>query len=329
MEGQRGSGIRRYQEKATQIGFLLLTLLSPKIAEAGCLTLIAGPVVYDVEACKLIEPEKMFDPEKERFAWIGNLDPAGRKSFLDTYRGLYVKGKVVKSQAVAKGFVGEQNALTGETLFMYLPPSPTQCTDVLGKRLAANLKEVCCEGGGDAPCLLDTGYILQSAKVVGAAGSAAGDQSRVRAKKSKDYQDGLKAFRSKNYKVAVKSFEKARTNGDLDVKGHYYLGYSLRELDLCRGAISPLTVIQKKSLAKQIWADEEADARKAIFLLARCYSKMNDPNGAVFILNSYLLEPQKYKSELKESLSHKDFGWIHTSKEYKDYEKEARKKIGQ
>ncbi len=317
----------KVREKAAQV-ILLSSLFAATHVSAGCLTLISGPIVYDVEACKLIEPERVFDPERERFAWIGNLDAQSRKTFLDTYRGLYVKGKVVKSEAIAKGFVGEQNALTGETLFMYIPPSPTQCNQVLGKRLAANLKEVCCEGGGDAPCLLDTGYVLQSPKIVGQAGSAAGDESRVKAKKSKDYRDGLKAMSSKNYKAAVKSFEKARTNGELDIKGHYLLGFALRELDLCRGAISPLQTIHKKVLAKQIWADEEGDARKGVFLLARCYSKMNDPQNTVLILNSYLLEHQKYKTELKDSLNHKDFGWIHTSKEYKDYAKEARKKLG-
>lgn len=45
------------------------------------------------------------------------------------------------------------------------------------------------------------------------------------------------------------------------------------------------------------------------------------------ILNSYLLEPQKYKSELKQALSNKDFGWIHTSKEYRDFKKEVGKKL--
>jgi hypothetical protein len=80
---------------------------------------------------------------------------------------------------------------------------------------------------------------------------------------------------------------------------------------------------------RQVWADEENSARQAIFLLARCYAKMNDPEAATQILNSYLLEPAKYQSELKESLNHKDFGWIHTSREFLDYEKLARQKLRQ
>ena len=64
-------------------------------------------------------------------------------------------------------------------------------------------------------------------------------------------------------------------------------------------------------------------------LLARCLARMNDPQNAVAILNSYLIEPAKYRSEINESLKDADFGWIHTSREYRDYTKEARKKQNQ
>ena len=64
-------------------------------------------------------------------------------------------------------------------------------------------------------------------------------------------------------------------------------------------------------------------------LLARCLARMNDPQNAVAILNSYLIEPAKYRNEINESLKDSDFGWIHTSREYRDYMKEARKKQNQ
>lgn len=297
-------------------------------AQAECLSLTSGPVVYDVIGCKVLTPEQHFDLAKEKYAWIKDLDPAGKKAFYDTYRGTYLKGKVVKSSATTKGIANEQGALNGDTIYSMIGPPATQCNQVLGKRIAGNLKEVCCEGGGQPPCLLDTSYLIQNMQVIGSAESSAGDQTRTKAKRSKDYQAAEKLFRQKKWKDAVKLYEKARPNDELDVTGFYHLGYSYREMDQCKDAIGPLKIVTEKAQKKQIWADEEGTARKAMFLLARCYAKMNDPQGAVLLLNSYLLEPKKYRSEIKGALNHKDFGWIHTSKEYRDFKEEAQKKLG-
>jgi hypothetical protein len=210
---------------------------------------------------------------------------------------------------------------------MYIAPPQNQCSAILGKRVAANVNERCCDGGGDVPCLLDTGFVLKDPKVIGSTASGAGDESRQRAMRSATYKTGIAAFRAKKYKDAAAAFQKAKASGELDIKGHYSLGFSYREMDQCGDAIPPLKFIHDASLKKDIWADEEDIARKATFLLARCYSKINDPGAAVMILNSYLLEPQKYKAELKQALSNKDFGWIHTSKEYRDFKKEVAKKL--
>lgn len=297
-------------------------------AQAGCLTLINGPVVVDVNGCKLIDPDQIFDLHKEKYAWIAGLDAAGRKKFLDTYRGLYIKVKVAKSKAVAQGFANEQGALGGETTYMFIPPSATRCEQIQGKRLAGTLREVCCEGGGDAPCLLETSYLLQSPQNLGAAASASGDATRQKARHSKEWQAGEAAIQAHKWKDAIAHFERARQAGELDVTGYYHMASALRELDECPKALPLLKHVADQHAQKDIWADEEADARRAIFLLARCYARLNDPQGAIFILHSYLLEPAKYYNELNESLHHKDFGWIHTSREYRDYEKEARKKLG-
>jgi hypothetical protein len=296
-------------------------------ARASCLTLASGPVIVDVLGCKAIEPEKVFDFTKEKYSWIKDLDGPGRKKLLDSYRGLYVKTRVVKSTASTKGVTGEENVLTGQQVFMYIPPSAAQCTAVNGKRLDASLREICCDGGGDIPCLLETGYLLLQPKVIGGMGSAAGDETRTKARANKDYQAGAAAFKASKWKDAARDYEKARVNGALDTLGEYELGYAYRMLDQCADAVRPLRVIYDKSMKSQIWGDEEPIARKASFLLARCYSKMNDPGATVLILQGYLIEPEKYHSEIQQSLRHKDFGWIHTSKEYKDYEKEARKKL--
>lgn len=323
-----GVGRRSFGKLYWQLMLALAALTKPDLAGAECLTLASGPIVYDVAACKLIEPEKVFDPSKDKFAFIGDLDPAGKKAFLDSYRGLYLKGKVIKSNASSRGISSETGVLSGETIFVYVPPPlKGQCDSVLGKRLAGNMRQVCCDGGGDVPCLLSTEYLLTGHEVLGSSSSSSGDATRQRAKRSKAVQDGDKAFVAKRYKEAIKSYEIARGNGDLDVAGNYKLGFAYREIDQCRDAIGPLKTVYDMQAKKQVWADEEKTARAAVLLLARCYAKMNDPGPAVLILNGYLLEPGKYNYELKESLRHKDFGWIHTSKEYREYEKAARKKL--
>jgi hypothetical protein len=299
----------------------------PEIARAECLSLKAGPLIFDVQSCAQMQPEAAFDPSKNRFKFIADLDPKGKKSLLDGYRGLYVKGQVIKSQVDQKGVVKESGVLMGETIPAFVPPSAMQCAQVLGKRVSAKLVERCCDGNGDAPCLLDTGYVLQNVTVIGASGTSAGDAQRQKAKKSPDYQAGDKHFRSKDWKKATLAYEKARSNGELDISGHFKLGYAYRMLDLCPAAISPLQYIHSQKEKGATWADEDSVVRAGEFLLARCYAKMNQPGSSVLLLNAYLLEPQKYARELKDSLSHVDFGWIHTSREYREYQKEAQKKL--
>jgi hypothetical protein len=319
MEGSRGI-------KILKMGFCLGALISSPL-KAKCFSLTSGAVVYDVTSCKAINPEQAFDFSKEKFSWIKDLDPAGKKELLNSYRGLLLKGQVVKSKAVQSGLTKDKGALEGDSPYFYLPPGGLTCATVSGRRLAGNVKEVCCDGGGYIPCLLGTSYLFVQASVVGNAGSSDGDLSRQKARKSKDYAQGEAAFARRHYKEAVKAYEKARASGELDVKGHYKLGYAYRELDQCGDATTVLKYIYEKQNKKQIWADEEKIARAGIMLLARCYAKLNDPDNTMFILNGYLLEPQKYRSEIKESLSHKDFGWIHTSKEYRNYKAEAQKKL--
>lgn len=310
-----------------KLGVAALLATAAGELRAECISLISGPVVFDVAGCALINPDSQFDLSKEKYAWIKDLDPAGRKKFMDSYKGLYLKGKVVKSQAVSKGLTGESGALSGQTVYAFIPPSPNTCANVLGKRLNSNLREVCCDGGGDPPCLLNTGYLLLGSQAIGAAQSGAGDSARQKAKQSKTYQAAEKAFAQNNCKQAVKLYEQARSNDELDIKGHYNLGQCYRKIDQCKDAVPPLKFIHDASAKKEVWADEEPIARKATFLLARCYAKMNEPGPTVLLLQGYLLEPQKYKKEIKDSLSHKDFGWIHTSKEYRDYKKDAQKKL--
>ncbi len=309
------------------VAFLITMFFYVPIASGDCLSLKKGAMVFDATGCKKLVPEEIFDGSKDKYSWINDLDPAGRRALLNSYRGLLVKGLVVTSRIKDVGLSSEKGVLQGDTIYVYMPPSANSCQKIRGARLAGQLDEVCCDGGGDIPCLLNTTYLLKSVKPLGKAGTDAGDKSRVRAKKSKAYQSAYKEYRKRRWKKAAQLYEKAGKEGALDVRGSYRLAYAYRELDVCRRAIKPLERIQNLEKRNKIWGDEESTARKAKFLLARCYAKMNEPSKSYLILTAYLLEPSKYETELRQALKHKDFGWIHTSKQYRDFKKEANKKL--
>jgi len=296
-------------------------------AFAQCSALVNGAMVVDIDGCKQIQPETQFNFKRPDLKFVNDLDPAARAKFLDTYRGAVARAKVVQSRARRVGLSEEKNALAGETVYVFFPPGGPGCAESNGKRLGGELVEICCAGSGNAPCLTGTSYVFNTSTVVGNAGSGAGDAQRTKASQSKAVIEGDKFMRAKKYRDALKAYRSAYAAGELDTKGKYNLGYAYRQVDECHHAIKPLKEIYEQHLKGKVWGDEEALVRKSNFLLARCYAKANDPQGAVLILNGYLLEPSKFKQEMRDSLKHKDFGWIHTSKEYKDYREEAQKRL--
>jgi len=291
-------------------------------------SLLKGAVVFDVDICSQITPETRFDLNDPEYKWIRDLDGPGRKQFYDTYRGVLLRGRVIQSRVQRTGTGGGKGVLAGDTVAVYVRPSAAaQCTMLSGKRLAGALDEACCNGSGDPPCLLGTTHFLNSVNVMGSAASEAGDATRRRAAASKEYAEGVRAWKADKWKAAIKAFEAAQDKGDLDIKGHYMLGHAYRETDNCKAAIKPLRHIYDRAQQGKVWADEDETVRRANFLLARCHARNNDPQGAVFILNGYLLEPKKFRRELQEALRNKDFGWIHTSKEYRDFKAEAEARL--
>lgn len=296
-------------------------------AEGSCSTFKKGPITFDVDVCKDFDPA-IFDPAKPKYKIIGDLDPEGRQQLLDSYRGLLTKGTVVLSEAIEDGISLRKGVLQGEKVFLFVPSGAAKCEEVRQKRITGILAEKCCNGTADAPCLLGSGLTLTDIKVVGPA--RVGDNITQKPKKphSKDYIEAERKYAAKKYKEAVVLYQKAEDGGDIDVKGLFRMGNALREIEKCDLAIRPLKKIWELRQANKVYTDEEIDARRGIFLLARCHAKNGDASGAVFYLNAFLLDPKKYRSELQQSLKHKDFGWIHTSKDYQQYKRDAQRKLG-
>lgn len=302
-------------------------LSNQAFAQDACFSLIKGQIAFDVEFCKAFDPG-MFDTSKPKYKFIEDLDPQGRKELLDSYRGLVVRGTVVMSRAIKSGVSTTKGVLKGEKTVFFIPPQITSCEDIFHKRVSGSVEEKCCNGTGNAPCLLGSGLVFRDVKIAGDA--MVGETIVKKGKRihGKDYLEAEKMYSRKKYKEAVKLYTKAEEANDIDVKGLFRMGFAYRELEKCDLALRPLKKIWDLRQASKIWAEEELDARRGIFLLARCHAKNGDPSGAVFYLNGFLLDPKKYRSELQQSLKHKDFGWIHTSKEYRQYREAAEKKLG-
>ncbi len=306
---------------------MTLMFLSPSVVLADCLTLIKGPITVDVQSCGVVDPATAFNLQEDRFKSVRDLDPRAKKTFFDSYRGVTLRGKVVNSQAVRKGLSEERGVLHGETVFLFLPPGKGSCDSAVGYRFSGVVNEVCCDGAAEAPCLLNSSYIFNNVKALGPSTKQAGNVEKQKAAKSESYKLAEQALAGKKLALAAKHFEAARAKDELDVSGLYKLAVIYRRQDACAKALSPLERVNEKFLKKETWADEEPVVRKSNFLLARCYAKLGRAGDAVLLLNGYLLEPRKYKSELTQSLRNADFGYIHTTKEYRTYKADAEKKL--
>lgn len=309
--------------RAWQYTLVLAFLVQTPKLYADCISLVKGPIAFDVKSCGALSPEQTFDLSNSRYKFIKDLPPSDRQKFYNSYRGLLIKGKVARSLAVRSGLSPEKGALNGEDISVFVRPGDAQCSEIDGQRVKAFLDEACCEGGGDAPCLLQTTYVLKDVKPLGKANLDSGNKERKVATNSPTYTKAEAAFRKKDFRNAAKFYEMVREEGKLDVTGYYNLGLAYRLMDKCDKAIPVLEYVFKKASKQEIWSDEEPMVRKSNLLLARCYAKSNKADFAMVILQSYLLDPVKFRNELRQSLNHKDFGWINTTKEYQHFRKEA------
>lgn len=292
-------------------------------AQAACTSLVKGEIAYDVETCGLINPEKTFDIRIERFSFIKELPPANRKKFYDSYRGLVLTGKVVRSLAVRSGLSTEPGALNGESISLFVPPGISGCRQIQNKRLKGMVDEACCTGGGDVPCLLNSSYMLKDIQVIGEKGSSAGHRLQMELERDQDYQKAMAEFKLRRFASSITMFEKFRKNDRLDDRGYYFLAMAYRQTDQCQQAVEVLRPIYKKFLSGEYWAQNEQYIRNGTFLLARCLSRLQDEGEAVIVLQAFLLNPDKYKQEIQASISHADFGWIHRTKAYIEYRNRA------
>lgn len=293
-----------------------------------CTSLIKGSVAVDVRQCSDIHPESAFPAQDSKYSFIYDLPPANRKTLYDSYRGILIGGRIVRSQAVRSGLSEEKGALSGESVHIFMPAGSATCTQVSGQRIQGNLEQICCEGGGNSPCLLDTDYVMKGFQPVERAPQKSLAQARSPEAKAL-YLDASKKLQAQDKKGAAAVFEKLRSMGQLDIQGQYVLALTYRDLDKCKNAMPLLAELQKQFEGNDYWVEAEPYLRAGSFLYARCLSKDGRASEAVLVLQGFLVEPKKYKKEILQSLSNPDFGYITTSKPYIKYKESAQRVLKQ
>lgn len=309
------------------LGVLVLLLISQSL-HAVCASLVRGQLMLDIQSCSNVQPEQAFASSEPKYNFIRDLPPPQRKAFLDSYRGLTVRAKVARSFAVRSGLSPEQGALSGETIKAFIPPQTLNCGAIQGKRVQAVMDEVCCEGGGEVPCLLGTSYMLKKTAVLGSANTKAG-HSDSHLSRNPEYIQAQKLLAQRDYKKATAILEKLNFNDQLDVQGKFLMAAAYRDMDKCPKAIPVLETLYQKFEKSDYWTDDEPYIRRANFLYARCLSMQEKSGEAVMILQGFLVEPKKFRKEILESLSHPDFGYIKTSKSYLEYKGAAQRALAE
>ncbi len=314
---------------AAKFGLIATAFLlsAPGISQDTCVELIKGNIVIDVSSCVSFTPAA-FDRSQPAFKFINNLDAAARQSLYKSYSGLIVKGTIVHSDAVRTGLSTTKGALRGQKESFFISAGLTTCEVIKTKRIFALLSEQCCNGNADVPCLLESGYVLTNLKMAGAAIMGSSSPSIAPSKThSQLYIDADKKYSEQKYQDAINLYEKAEAEGDVDINSLFHIGFAYRSIENCAKAIPPLEKIWARKQANKIWTNDDLIARRGVFLLARCHAKSGHPAEAIYYLNSFLLDPKKYRNELQQSISHKDFGWIHSSKEYIEYKALAERRL--
>lgn len=294
-------------------------------ALAVCASLVKGPMTVQVKKCIHLSPEKYFSSSDERFDFIKDLSPEDRSVLYQSYRGMYIQALVLQSRAIRSGLTSEKGALGGEKIFLFSNSKSYNCRQVLGHRLNIRMDEQCCEGGGEAPCLLDTTYFARKLSLL---------KNVSKAEKIRNDPEGQKilmladrSLKLRRYDEAVRHYSRLKAQGKLDILGRYHMSYALRALDRCQEVAPLLKPVFETPVTHSLWVTQKATMKRSVFLYARCLAKLGKISQVSLVLDSFLANPVLYKQEIRNSLRHNDFGRIRTTKEFQNYVRSASKLV--
>jgi hypothetical protein len=246
------------------------------------------------------------------------MDKAAVARFLATYRGVLITGMVKKSAAVSTGLLSSKTALKGDVITVFAAGTPNGCAGLINNPIQGDIEEKCCDGGGDAPCLLSQKYLIKKIKV-------ATMVAQVKFKVSADYKAGSDFFRTGNFAKAIPPLKKAYGSNQLDTYGKWIFASSLEKTENCPAAIQPLTDIERAWVRGDTSGTDDKIVGPALLLLGRCLAKSSKAGPAVEALNLLLQRPELFKEEIRTATQHRDFSWISRSSEYKNFVDNAKR----
>lgn len=308
---------------------LIILVARDPMAYSGCSSLSKGKITLKVNSCTVpnIQPSMIKNREYQRK--FVKMDKIERRRLRVMYKGITIDGLVLKSAVQKTGALDTELDLQGQKISIFLTKKKVACNLLVGKIIESYLEEGCCDGHINPPCLFESHYLFNRKIFYSTKPSIPDFKSlRLKENKSKIVREANKQLKKNNFKKAALLYEKANRLNQLGIRGHYYLGVSYRLLDQCDKAVKPLEFIRKKDLKRENIKIEDLAIKQGVLLLARCYSRLLKPDQAVNVLNNLLYEPKRFKTQIKSSLSHSDFGWIHQEKSYIEYKQRAEEIIG-
>jgi hypothetical protein len=325
------SCIQKKTSNLLLLGALSLTAwaTSPTTIYAGCLSTLKGQLVVDILQCQEVKIPADLALDDEAFVVTKSMSAGNRKKLFRQYVGKKIKAYVQRSDAFDEG-LGVKNALKGQKIDVFFRSTSQSCKDLNQKRAKVLLNQTCCDGRSDAPCMIkgSKGYYFETIQTIGGVGGSVGNKQLQQAIKHSDYLKAARMLKQGEYAESAKLLDRLLKEGKLDVRGHYLLGIAHHRDEQCAKAIVPLEKIREIELSGKLMAGEMHKILKpASFLLARCYARQLKAGKAVIILNSYLISPDEYLSQIRKSLKAPEFGAIHTSKEYIKYRRRAKRAL--
>lgn len=278
----------------------------------GCAHLFSGSLVLDVLSCTPVDTTSQINTWKKEHEWLANLSGDSLAKFRNSYTGEFIKARV--NHAIPadrnKNYVGRS--------FTFLSKeSKHNCGEHKGKRIEAEVVQICCHGSGNAPCLLDTAYVINRINAITPSLHSPKDVLSSYIQKNPKIKNALNLLDQKKYEQSISSLSKEAH----DLISKYLLAFAFRNNGSPKQAIGPLEDWRKAFLDNSLSYDELLLAKDALLLLAKCYALERNSGKSVGILNIFLAKPKFFTREIQLSDTSDEFGWIKASKEWQDYQK--------
>ncbi len=282
----------------------------------ACTGLFSGDLELDVLACSTIDPVAKVKEWKKDNEWLDNFSSTNLEEFKLSYKGEIIKGRVNSAKPI-----GQNKNFVGRNLVMFSKINKIRCAENIGKRILVIITQVCCNGSGNSPCLLDTPYVVSAIKPAGPSFNTPKEILNNYVVKNPKIKNALSLLDQKKYEEST-TILKAESQ---HLYAKYLLAFAYRNMSSPEASLAPLEDWRKAYLSNTLSHDELVLAKDALLMLAKCYALTRQPEKSIAILNIFLAKPRQFSRELKLADSSEDFGWIKATQEWRDYQKRRAK----